>query len=332
MTLVALLRAACRLELMALKPGNVHRHADGHALSMAQFMASADAMACGLTSDAPVAGGNEGPAMLTLGARILAGVQATRRVVDTNTNLGIILLTAPMVQAASRLVGVSGTAGADDRVLDRAAFDDALDDVLRRADLDDAVLAYRAIRLAEPGGLGHRDAQDVSGEPTVTLCEAMRMAAGHDRIARAWTDGMDEIRHGGRAVWQRALDARALMPAASKQADAVWPVVNVYLHLLSAGPDTLVQRRHGSDVAMALMAQALVWNARVTAAIDDGGALARLVPGLLEWDAQLKRDRINPGTCADLTVATLVHAGLTDAASRREVLLADAPMDIGARR
>jgi triphosphoribosyl-dephospho-CoA synthase len=34
-------------------------------------------------------------------------------------------------------------------------------------------------------------------------------------------------------------------------------------------------------------------------------------PEFAAWDASLKADRINPGTTADLTVATLLIAGLT---------------------
>ena len=80
---------ACRLELMALKPGNVHIHAEGHGMSVAQFLDSAAAIA---------------PILATPGRRvgeaIRRAIEATRDVAGCNTNLGIVLLLAPLAAAA----------------------------------------------------------------------------------------------------------------------------------------------------------------------------------------------------------------------------------------
>ncbi len=81
--------AACRDEIEAPKPGNVHVFADGHGMSVRDFLMSAEAAAPGLsTPSSPV------------GARILAAVEATFAAVGMNTNLGIILLCAPLAAAA----------------------------------------------------------------------------------------------------------------------------------------------------------------------------------------------------------------------------------------
>ena len=74
---------ACRDELEAPKPGNVHVFADGHRMSVADFMRSADAAAGPLTE-----------IRARVGQRILGAIAATRAAVGTNTNLGIILLSA----------------------------------------------------------------------------------------------------------------------------------------------------------------------------------------------------------------------------------------------
>ena len=63
--------AACRVELAAPKPGNVHVFAAGHRMSVADFLRSADAAAGPLT----VPGAR-------VGQRILGAVAATRAVVD----------------------------------------------------------------------------------------------------------------------------------------------------------------------------------------------------------------------------------------------------------
>ena len=81
--------AACRDELAAPKPGNVHVFANGHRMTADDFIRSAEAAAGPLT--APAA---------RVGQRILDAVEATQNVVGANTNLGIVLLCAPLAAAA----------------------------------------------------------------------------------------------------------------------------------------------------------------------------------------------------------------------------------------
>ena len=81
--------AACRREIAALKPGNVHIFADGHRMSADDFLTRA------VASSAPLARPG-----LAVGRIIFEAVRATRQEVGTNTNLGIILLCAPLLSAA----------------------------------------------------------------------------------------------------------------------------------------------------------------------------------------------------------------------------------------
>lgn len=81
--------SACHDELRALKPGNVHDFADGHRMAVAQFETSAAASAGPLTSPGA-----------SVGERILGAIEATRAAVGVNTNLGIVLLSAPLAMAA----------------------------------------------------------------------------------------------------------------------------------------------------------------------------------------------------------------------------------------
>src|SRR5688572_15796838 len=126
----ATIRGACLAEIRAFKPGNVSLASPGHGMSAADFIASADAMAGVITA----------PGM-TVGQRILHAIEATRAVVPYNTNLGIVLLCAPLAHAVVETPGAGGL-----RV--------RLHAVLAALDVNDAVLAYQAIRHAEPGGLG----------------------------------------------------------------------------------------------------------------------------------------------------------------------------------
>src|SRR5262245_46134541 len=139
--------AACRDELQALKPGNVHVFADGHGMTAGDFVRSAEAAAGPLAQPGA-----------KVGARILGAVQATRAAVASNTNLGIILLCAPLAAAAEQSSDLCPS-----------ALRTAVAGVLEALDVEDAALAFRAITLASPGGLGAAARHDVRAPATVSL-------------------------------------------------------------------------------------------------------------------------------------------------------------------
>lgn len=266
---------ACELDMAALKPGNVGLHGAGHGMDVADFRRSAAAAAPALT--APQGG---------VGRRILAAVQATRNAVGCNTNLGIVLLCAPLLQAA----------------LTRRPTEDlrrALRRVLAELSVEDARLAYEAIRLANPGGLGASPRHDVRQAPQVTLRQAMAEAAAWDAIAREYA-GDYAIVFGFALPRLRQAQARWT----ALEAGEAWAASAVYLALLAQLPDSHIARKHGAAPAQAVSRRAAVF-AEQLAACDDPRLLA---PALLAWDGELKSTGMNPGTCADLTVATLFAA------------------------
>jgi triphosphoribosyl-dephospho-CoA synthase len=274
--------AACEAELTALKPGNVHAYAAGHGMTVEDFRRSAVAAAPAIAAaGAPV------------GQRVRRGVEATRAAVGQNTNLGILLLCAPLAAAAEQAGGqAAGQAGGQAGGL-RARTSE----VLRSLTLGDARDAFAAIVQAGPGGLGRADEADVRQPPTVTLLEAMALAAARDRIA--WN-----YAHGFQDVFRRGLPRlRALRRRGWPQP---WAVSGLFMALLAAVPDSHVARRHGSQAAMELRARARP-QTRALLAAGEPSAFER---DLLLFDADLKQRGLNPGTTADLTVACLFADGL----------------------
>lgn len=258
--------AACRAEIAALKPGNVHVFADGHRMTAAAFLASAAASAAALA--APGA---------SVGARIRAAVEATRAAVGTNTNLGIVLLCAPLAAAAERDGPLRGSLAA---VLSE----------LTQADADDA---FAAIRLAEPGGLGTSARHDVHRPAAVSLGAAMREAAARDSIARQYVTVFKDVFDIG---------LPALHAARRAAAGGMWPAVEAYLAFLAAFPDSHVARKHGLATALQVRAEAVTLRRRL-AGCPDRAAKVELLAAL---DVDLKARGLNPGTSADLTVACLL--------------------------
>jgi triphosphoribosyl-dephospho-CoA synthase len=274
--------AACLAELDALKPGNVHRHADGHGMTVADFEESARVSAPAVA--APGA---------RIGARVLAAVQATRAAVGQNTNLGIVLLCAPLAAAAER-----------GDVSLRAGVATVLDDL----DSEDARAVFAAIALANPGGLGTVGRNDVRKAPTVSLREAMAAAAERDSVARQFALAFDDVLGFGLAAYAAARRGGA---------DEAEATAAVYLAFLAAEPDSHVARKFGRATAEALRRDAAT-RVSVLAGLDAAARKAELAV----WDRDLKARGLNPGATADLTVATVFAAYLS---SMRDERLATSP-------
>ncbi|MDQ0509781.1 triphosphoribosyl-dephospho-CoA synthase [Ancylobacter amanitiformis] len=262
-------RAACMAELEALKPGNVHRFSAGHGMEVAHFeRAAAAAAPCIAARGARV------------GARIEAAVAASLKVTGLNTNLGILLLCAPLAAAAEAAGALRAELAA----------------VLHGLDGDDAQAAFRAIAAANPGGLGRVDVHDVATPARIGLVEAMALAAGRDRIARQYARGFED-------VFELGLPRLAAFAEAEPQARTE----AVYLAYLSAFPDSHIARKFGTAVAEEVRSEA----ERVAGTVDLRAPAAMRHPPLLAFDLSLKERGLNPGTSADLTVATLFAAALS---------------------
>ncbi|MDE0923244.1 triphosphoribosyl-dephospho-CoA synthase [Aurantimonas coralicida] len=271
--------AACRAELDAAKPGNVHRFAGGHGMHADTFEAAARATAPWIAQHD-----------LGVGARILGATRASWEAVGLNANLGIVLLCAPLAAAAER----HDTADGRD-------LREAVADVLARLDAQDAHDTFAAIALATPGGLGEAAEQDVRSPPTIGLVEAMRLAADRDLVARQYADGFCEIFE----IGLPALTA----PDTAAQTPGTGPALAAYLAFASVFPDSHLQRKYGPEVAETVRRQ-MADLADDLARTQDPDARLALA---LRLDGALKRDGRNPGTSADLTVASLFAQNLAEA-------------------
>jgi triphosphoribosyl-dephospho-CoA synthase len=269
---------ACALDVAVRKPGNVSADSPGHGMQASQFIASAQAAAGPLFSSGA-----------SVGARIEGAVAATLAVAGCNTNLGIVLLCAPL----ARLVDLEPRLPDDDD-----AWRAGLTRVLAALDVDDAAAAYRAISAAQPGGLGRSDAQDVREPPTVTLLQAMRIAAPRDRIARQYADRYADL-------FETGLSALSAAGCGSQDRSVSTSAVQaLYLAFLGRFPDSHIVRKHGAALAQDVTNEARLWLSRA-----ESGEIVADDPAFAAWDASLKARGLNPGTSADLTVASLCLAG-----------------------
>lgn len=280
---------ACLFEASIEKPGNVSPRMSFSDMRFEDFLTSAVAI---------------GPALrdagrATVGETIARAAADTRLLVAVNTNLGLILLLAPLAKAAA---GVPAGGG----------LRNELAGVLRSLTVHDATLAYEAIRGAAPAGMGEIDRHDVhEREVTVTLREAMAAARERDSIAREYvTDCALTFSLGAETIQRRWRDGAGFSDA----------VQTAFLTILAETPDTLIARKNGVAVAEDVSRRA----AHVLAA---GGTAS--VAGRARFDALTRElggrsHALNPGTTADIVAASLFVV-LTEGG-----MLADVP-DLTAR-
>lgn len=263
-----LAQVACLLEATARKPGNVHRFRDFKGTTYLDFALSA--LAIGEAIDHARQAG--------VGATVLAGIRATRALVATNTNLGMILLLAPLACVEQGYALRSGVAS-----------------VLARTTVEDARSVYEAIRLAQPGGLGSVADQDVADTPTGTLLQVMTLAADRDGVARQYATGFAD-------VFDTAVPRLTRSLAEGQSLETA--IVLTHLTLLAGQHDTLIARKLGLGVALDASRLA---SGVLSAGWPDTTASRTQLAGFDDW---LRADghARNPGTTADLVTAALFVA------------------------
>jgi triphosphoribosyl-dephospho-CoA synthase len=273
---------ACEKEVAAPKPGNVNCFSDGHRMEVQDFIKSAHAIA-------PIMGQKA----LPVGELILQGIQATRTVVNCNTNLGIVLLFAPLCRAIHQCSNFK-------------QLPEELEKVLLSLTIDDAKACYEAIRLAEAGGLGSSEQQDIDAIPSVTLLQAMKIAEERDAIAKQYVTNYKDILNIGLPI----------LTSSIKYGESVeWATAFAYLKFLASVPDTLIRRKQSSEHALEITEAAI----KILTKVNETNMLSSFQTEIITWDNELKKKAINPGTTADLTAATLLIYAFQQALSSNSI-------------
>lgn len=258
---------ACLWDIIATKPGNVHRGADFEDIGFSDFATSAVAIA------PAVQAAYDG--RLGLGEAVLSAVRQSKTLVGTNAHLGTILLLVPLAQAFRDGDWESGKTR-----------------VLAGLSSDDCRLTYEAIRLAEPGGLGAVEQGDVHGPAPTDILEAMRWAAHRDAVARQYATGFADILGPIRSSLQSALDADQPIDTA---------IVAASVEQMAREGDSLIARKCGAEINT----RAQQYAGAVMAAGSVGSDAWWDAAGELDFWLRSDGHRRNPGTTADLVTAAV---------------------------
>lgn len=277
---------ACQWEVSARKPGNVHRFSDFADMSFDHFLYAANFLGW-------VVREREDLLQRGIGQFIRAACAPQRGQVIPNTTLGVVLLLAPLLRVCDEKVHVrlagTGPWPAEYDLRRRAP------EVLSQLTLEDAAEVFRTIREINPGGLGDAPEQDVRSEPTVTLLEAMKLAADRDLIARQYANGYADVFDLGVPAFVDGYAKYGCVEAAVIACQFAW---------MAAFPDSLIARKRG--LAVAEDVQRRVQHVLSLGGLDTPEGRRAGV----ELDSHLRSDgnKLNPGTTADLVAACLFVA------------------------
>jgi triphosphoribosyl-dephospho-CoA synthase len=125
--------------------------------------------------------------------------------------------------------------------------------------------------------------------------QAMQQAAERDLIAQQYANNFMHV-FDGLAYFQKILTMWQ-RPA--------WAATAVHLHYMAQFKDSHIARKYGETIAGLVQNEAIAHEAEFLKAYNPKNYQS----ALLNFDAALKKRGLNPGTSADLTVATLLlHA------------------------
>ena len=276
LTLAQLATLACLIEVSTPKPGNVHRAADFDDMTFMDMATAAVAIQPAFAK----AEAN------SLGRIALDAAVLTQQLVGKNTNLGTILLFAPIAKAACQLVAQNAAQPFT------ARLQNSIKIVLSETTITDSKLIYEAIRTANPGGLGKQREADVADVDPPELMHAMRLAEERDLVAKQYTTDFE-------TVFEFAVPSIALRMKDGLSREQA--IIATHVLLMAKYPDSLIARKCGASVA-----NESATRAQKVADLGEPNDPA-YVDELSNLDFWLRSDghRRNPGTTADVIAASL---------------------------
>ena len=286
--IAALAQLACLLEVSAPKPGNVSPGRHFADLRYEDFLTSAIAIG------QPFARAGDQP----VGETIRQAIDATACWTKTNTNLGIVLLLAPLARAAVSSGGEEGGSAFDSAQARKTRLDESVGFEMRSEPCSLRQRSMTRVRCMRRFGARRRAG---SAAPRSRMSPANPMSRCSTRCAwpRIATAVAREYATGFEVTFE--LGAPALERARRDGLPWSEAVVETFLHLLAHAADTHIVRRTGLDAAQRVSRLA-------REVLEAGGVRSPEGRQAIEaMDAALRdaRNSNNPGTTADLTAAAI---------------------------
>ena len=270
------IKFVCDTEMKSLKPGNVHKFSEGHDMNVQDFFKSSLIISKCLTKN-----------NLDLGKKILNSVNEIQNKIKKNTNLGIILMLSPIVTVVQK-----------EGIISKEELLRKIRSLIKKQNVKSSVPIFKAIALTSPGGLGFSKKYDVNELPKTSLYKAMEFSKKRDLIARQYYNGFKDIFNTGVPAYKKFYN---------KWGKVNWALTGVYLTFLKKFNDSHIARNKGNKIARSIKKEAK----KYYFFLKRNKNLTKIKKELLVFDKKLKSKGINPGTIADLTVATFLFEIVT---------------------
>ena len=259
---------SCQLDIECIKPGNVNQLSGHHDTSCDDYIKS-------FMTTAEIISSNNS----SLGEKIENSLLATKRTVNKNTNLGIILLCSLFVQSLS--------------IKKNLILCDAIEFVVTEASCEDVSKLCNAIKLAQPGGLGSHSDYDVATNPDIALIDIMKISSEYDMISKQYAVFFEDI-------------FRFIIPtldnAFRKINKKKFAISYTFLKILEKYPDSHISRKYGDKIAKKTSNEA----SDLIKILDGDTRHESWGKKLMSLDNHFKMTRVNPGTSADLLVVSMM--------------------------
>jgi triphosphoribosyl-dephospho-CoA synthase len=300
------------------KPGNVHRSADFIDTRFEHYLAGAIAIGPHIR-DVAIKGIEVGLDRIKLN-EIGIGRYVKEAVHEVklwhkggNTHLGIILLFTPLAASAGFMKAKFGK-------IEPRGLGSTLSKVMKATNYQDAADVYDAILESNTSALGKLDVKAVPDlmnldakskikEQKISLYELMKISSGWDNVAKELTTGMKISIN---------LGYKTLFDVYEKTNDINTAIVHAFLTMLAKHSDTLIARKvgakHFEEISRALeigLIEAKKVSKQAKNVLRLGGLTSETGKrALIQFDKSLRepKNRLNPGTTADITASSLMIA------------------------
>jgi triphosphoribosyl-dephospho-CoA synthase len=312
------------------KPGNVHRTRDFHDMTFEDFLISG--VVIGDTVKKAVINGEKIKTSISfgeakLGKFILEAVNETNKWISNNTNLGIIMMLMP--------IAISASISKDLNELKKN-----IGEILINTTVEDSINLYDAIKIADAGGMGNQKDFDVTDDNAKeeliannqTMFDVLKISSSWDSLANELTSRMPIVFEIGYPTFSKL----------KKNFPINLSTVITFLTILSNVPDTLISRKYGNEKAeeVSAMSNKILMDLNINLSdsnlnnydlnnfnlsnsnsnkpnFDYHDLKKKYNNGLFnkmltDFDDFLFKNKLNPGTTADLTAASIMVSYLND--------------------
>ena len=269
--------SSCFEEIYYLKPGNVSVKSPILGMEKKRFYRAAE-----------ISGEILSNKNIKLGKSIFLACKKCMTELNTNYNLGIILLTAPIIKTA-----IEG-------FISYNQIRSSISKKISEIDKQDGTYIFEAIKICNPGGIKNYNGKaNINNDfaKNYSFQEIMKIGAKHDRISRCYYSIFQEIFEFGLSY----------LTTTKKKFSKEFSTQCLYLKYLSKDPDSHIQRKYGHCKADMIKKKTFWISKKIV--LNESKKNKKKIK---ELDNYLKKTHTNPGTCADLTVTTLLIDKLTD--------------------